>query len=322
MSRIQTRALVEGAIFAAVTVIIGIIKFYIPVVAVISIVWSVPTILIAFRHGFKVSIYSIVVSSVLVAIMTQPIEGLGFFIGFGIPGIVMGYLLKKKLSPGKTIFITGLVLTICSLASLYLGFLAMGIDMIKAYDKMFIDMKNTYKDTVNSLSSTYGAMGISREDMLKGAEAFEKNLELIKLILPGGFLVSGILLSFSNFKLTRLVLRKINYSIEDVIPFAQWRLSSGWMILVMTVLIGVLAEMSLLKLPQLNVLTMNLLTVIMILVAVLGLSVAKFFMDKYSVPKALKVILLFLLLFSSFSNITMLIGVFDMFLDIRRLQKA
>ena len=61
MDRIQTRALVEGAIFAAITVVIGIIRFYIPIIALISIIWSVPTILIAFRHGFKVSINSVLV---------------------------------------------------------------------------------------------------------------------------------------------------------------------------------------------------------------------------------------------------------------------
>lgn len=316
MNRIETRALVEGAIFAAITVVIGIIRFYVPIVALISIIWSVPTILIAFRHGFKVSINSVVVSSVLVAIMTQPIQGLGFFIGFGLPGIIMGYLLKKKLSPGKTIFFTSIVLAVCSVVSIYLGMLVVGVDIVKAYDKMFIDIKNAYSEAANSMANI---TGVNREEILKGTAVFEKSMEMVKLILPGGILVSGIMLSFINFKLTRLVLKRINYFIEDVKPFSLWRLSNKWMVFVMFMLLYSVAEIYLIKLPQLYALTMNIFTVTTILFMVLGLSVTKFFLDKYTVSKALKGIIMFFLLVA-FSNIIMLIGVFDMPFDFRKLR--
>lgn len=316
MDRIQTRALVEGAIFAAITVVFGIIRFYVPIVALISIIWSVPTILIAFRHGFKVSINSVVVSSVLVAVMTQPIQGLGFFIGFGLPGIIMGYLLKKKLSPEMTIFFTSIVLAICSVVSIYLGMLVVGVDIAKAYDKMFIDMKNVYSEAANSMSNM---MGVSREEILKGTAGFEKSMELVKLILPGGILVSGIMISFINFKLTKLVLKRINYFIEDVKPYSLWRLSNKWMVFVMSMLLYAVVEIYLIKLPHLYALTMNIFTITMILFMVLGLSVTKFFLDKYAVPKALKGIIMFFLLVA-FSNITMLIGVFDMAFDFRKLR--
>lgn len=319
MDRIKTTALVEGAIFAAITVVIGVIRFYAPFVAAIAIVWSVPTILIAFRHGFKVSINSAVVSSALVAIMTQPIEGLGFFIGFGLPGIIMGYLLKKKLSPGVTILITSIVLSVCSVASFYLGMLAIGVDIVKEYDKMFIDMKNAYSEAIDSISNIYGMMGVSRQEILKGTEAFEKSMEFMKLILPGGIFISGVILSFINFKLTRLVLKRINYFIEDVKPFSLWRLSRKGMISVMSLLLFMVAGMYLIKLPQLYTLTMNIFTLIMMLFAVLGLSVAKYFFDKYKFPKVLKGILMILLL-TTLGNITMLVGVLDVPFDFRKLK--
>lgn len=316
MNRIQTRALVEGAIFASITVVIGIIRFYVPIVALISIIWSIPTILIAFRHGFKVSINSVVVSSVLVAIMTQPIEGLGFFIGFGLPGIIMGYLLKKKLRPEKTIFLTSIVLAVCSVVSIYLGMLVAGVDIANSYDKMFIDMKNAYSEAANSMANM---MGVSPEEISKGTSSFEKSMELVKLILPGGIFVSGIMMSFINFKLTKLVLKRINYFIEDVKPYSLWRLSNKGMVFVMSMLLYAVVEIYLIKLPPLYALTMNIFTLIMILFMVLGLSVTKFFLDKYTVPKALKGIIMFLLLLA-FSNITMFIGIFDIPFDFRNLR--
>jgi uncharacterized protein YybS (DUF2232 family) len=316
MNKIQTKALVEGAIFASITVVIGIIRFYVPIVALISIVWSVPTILIAFRHGLKVSINSVVVSSVLVAVLTQPIEGLGFFIGFGLPGIIMGYLLKKKLNPWKTIFITGIVLALCSVLSFYLGMLAIGVDIVKAYDDLFIEIKNAYREAVDSMA---GMMGVGREEILKGTENFEKSLDMMKLILPGGILASAIVISFVNFKLTRLALKRIKYSIENVKPFSLWKLSDKGVLTIILVLLLTGVEMYLLKLPQLHALTMNIITIATLLFTILGLSVAKFFLDKYSVPKALKVIIMFFLLVS-FSNIAMIAGVLDMLFNFRKLE--
>lgn len=321
VNRIQTRALVEGAIFASITVVIGVVRFYIPIIALISIIWSVPTILISFRHGFKVSIYSVVASSLLVALMTQPVEGLGFFIGFGLPGIIMGYLLKRKLSPWNTVFITGIVLSVSSIASLYLGMLVTGMDIVKTYNQMFINMKNAYSDAANSMADMYNLTGANREQFLNGIASFQKSLDTVKLILPGGILMSGLLISFLNFKLTRIVLRRINYIIEDVKPFSLWRLSRNWMFVVLVLLVFAMAEIYYIKLPQLNTLAMNIFTVITLLFIVLGLSAAKFFLDKYSVPKAIKGIILALLLLA-FGNITMLVGIIDCVLDIRKLNKS
>jgi uncharacterized protein YybS (DUF2232 family) len=183
---------------------------------------------------------------------------------------------------------------------------------------MFIDMKNAYSEAADSIANAYSMMGVSREDILKGTADFEKNMDMMKLILPGCILASGILMSFINFKLTRLVLKRINYMIEDVKSYSLWRLSNKWLIFIMSMLLYAIVEIYLIKLPQLYALTMNIFTVTMILLLVLGLSVAKFFLDKYTIPKAVKGIILFLLLIA-FSNIVMLISIFDILFDFRKL---
>lgn len=319
MNNIKTRALVEGAIFAAITVIIGIIRFYMPVFSLISMIWSVPTILIAFRHGLKVSMNSVIASSFLVGILTLPIEGIGFFIGFGLPGIIMGYLINRKLGPWKTIFITGLVLAVCSVASIYMGMLAVGVDLAQAYDQMFIDMKSAYSEAINIITKTYGELGVNKEEILRATETFEKSIELLKLILPGGILLSGMLAAFINFKLTRIVLKRINYFIEDVTPFSMWQLSSNSMRFVVGILFATLVELFIINHPQLYAPAMNVIMCVMTLFTVLGLAVAKFFLDKYNVQKVFKGVLLVLLMLM-FNNIIMLIGIADVTFDIRRLR--
>jgi len=90
------------------------------------------------------------------------------------------------------------------------------------------------------------------------------------------------------------------------------------MVFVMSMLLYAVVEIYLIKLPYLYALTMNIFTITLILMMILGLSVTKFFLDKFAVPKALKGILMIFLLVA-FSNITMIIGVFDMVFDFRKL---
>ncbi|MCX7843639.1 MAG: YybS family protein [Clostridia bacterium] len=320
MNRIQTRALVEGAVFAAVTVVIGIIGFYIPIISLISVVWSVPTILVAFRHGFRTSVISSVASSILVSVLTQPMEGLRFFIGFGLPGIIMGYLLKKKQGPVKTIFITGVVLAAASIVTLYLGMLAIGVNIANAYDYLFGMITKAYNEASSSMLDMYSSIGVSREELLKSIAVFEKSIDLLKLTLPAILLLSGLMLAYLNFKLTRLVLKRINHLIDDVKPFSMWRLSKKWGLFSAFILLLAIIQMSLVRAAPLNALTLNIFTILSMTGLVLGVSVAKFFFDKHSVPKALKAIILFFLIFA-FGNATMLLGVFDMVLDLRKLKQ-
>ena len=91
------------------------------------------------------------------------------------------------------------------------------------------------------------------------------------------------------------------------------------MVFVLALLIFAVVEIYLIKLPHLYALTMNIFTITLILFMILGLSVTKFFLDKFEVPKALKGIIMFFLLVA-FSNITMLIGVFDTVFDFRKLR--
>ncbi|HOS68868.1 MAG TPA: DUF2232 domain-containing protein, partial [Bacillota bacterium] len=58
MERMQTRALVEGAIFAGVTALLGILYFYMQYLGIIAVIWPVPVIIVGYRNGIKASILS------------------------------------------------------------------------------------------------------------------------------------------------------------------------------------------------------------------------------------------------------------------------
>ena len=104
MEGMQTKALVEGAIFAGVTALLGILYYYSQYLGIIAMVWPVPVIIVGYRNGIKASILSALSAGLIVSLVTQPLVGVGLLIGFGVPGILMGYMIKKSESIRSSTF--------------------------------------------------------------------------------------------------------------------------------------------------------------------------------------------------------------------------
>ena len=64
MKTVNTKALVEGAVFASLTAVLGIMVYYIPLLSLIGMFWAVPIIIMGFRNGFKVSFISAIVAGI------------------------------------------------------------------------------------------------------------------------------------------------------------------------------------------------------------------------------------------------------------------
>lgn len=320
MGRSNTRALTEGAILAAITVVIGIIRFYMPLFFILSYFWAVPIIIVGIRHGFRVSIISSIVASVLLSVFTQPVSGLELFISFALPGVVMGYMLNRKIKPATVILVSGVVLAICSAVGIVLTTMVGGIKLFDVYNKLFSELSTAMTQSMNQAGQIYAQLGISQEEMAKRMPPVDMLISLLKLIVPIMLLWGGMFFAFVNFKATKLVLKRIGHEFEDITPFSQWRLSSRMNNIIVVILLVIAAEMFLLKLPALASLTYNLFYGVIIIYLILGLSTAIFMLRKYSVPKALRIFILILVALQ-FSYLLAIIGVFDTAFDFRKLKK-
>ena len=80
MSKMNTKALVEGAILASVTAVLGIMVYYMPFLSLLGMFWPTPIIIVGFRNGFKVSLVSAIVAALIVALFTEPFSGLYMFL--------------------------------------------------------------------------------------------------------------------------------------------------------------------------------------------------------------------------------------------------
>lgn len=319
MKTTNTKAIVEGAIFAALTALIGIIAYYIPVLTIFALFWAVPTIIIGYRNGLGVSAAATIIGAILVSIFTSPIVGLKLFITYGIPGIAMGYMFNKKYSPIVIILASGIVFGVCNGVGYILEFMLSGVNIIEGMNKIFNEARTAMQSQYDQIRSNYINMGIPADQIDKAMPSIDNMLFMIRAVIPSVLLMGGVLVSFINFKVTRIVLKRAGHDIQNVKDFAYWTLprsfASGMLVIVVLGYIG-----NYLKIPNIGTVMYNIYSIMMIAFGVTGLSIAYFYLKKRGIKKGLIVILLVIAWISVYYLLS-IVGMFDIAFNFRKLSK-
>lgn len=326
MKNINIRAVAEGAILAALTVIIGIF-YWVPVLNVITFFWPVPIILVGYRHGFKVSVIASVVAALIISLLMNPAMGMILLMVYALPGAVMGFMLRKSFSPYAAIFVGGLILAVSAVFEFALMMdILSGKNVISIIINFGAEIDNYYNNLYNTFVKTteiYGKLGIDKETINQLLEIFKTATSSIKRILPTSFVFIGVFSAFVNFKAAKLILNRLGYAIEDVKEFSKWRVRED-MIAPALLITAAALFLNFIKIEWVSIISQNILMLILTIYGVLGLSVIMYFLPrlavKYEIPKPLLVLVIVLLLFV-FSPVLPFIGMFDMTADIRRLNK-
>ena len=84
----KTSAMVEAGILAAVAIVMALISMYVPVLgAFVNFVWPLPIVICGCRHGLKWSIMTLLVATVIIAMIISPINAFFLAAIFGLFGL-------------------------------------------------------------------------------------------------------------------------------------------------------------------------------------------------------------------------------------------
>ncbi|MGB7604017.1 MAG: DUF2232 domain-containing protein [Lutisporaceae bacterium] len=326
MKTLNVRAMVEGAILAALTAIMGVF-YWMPVLSVITFFWSVPIILVGYRHGFKISIISSVVAALIVSMLMNPVMGMILLIVYALPGAAIGVMLRKKFSPYAVIFIGGLILAAATVLEFALTMdILSGRSVINIIINFGAEIDSYYNNLYNTAvkaTEIYGKLGIDKETINQILEVFKTAISSARRVLPAFFVLIGVFIAYANFKVVKLILNRLGYAIEDIKKFSKWKVKED---MTAPALILTVAALSLyyIKIEWLGVINENLLVFLFTAYGILGMSVVMYFVEKivvqYEIPKPLQVFIIVFIFFALFAGLPF-IGMFDLTADIRRLNK-
>jgi len=316
MSQTRIRPMVEGGILAAVAIIFALISAYLPLIGpFVNLIWPVPIILLGVRHGYKWSIMATVTAGLLIAMLMHPLHAVAVVVGFGLIGIVLGHAFRSHYSPAKAMMAGSAASLISKMAVLGIGALVMGINPLNMQTEALTQ-------AVNQAVDIYRSMGMKEEDLAQITTNMGAMFDLLKMILPAGFVMAAVVDTYLNFVVSKAVLKKLGHTVEPFPPFKDWHMP--WIVMA-----GFLASLVMVywgrsrEIPLLFQAGMNVQVFSSIFLLLQGLALVYFFADKYKLSRLVRGLILVLLLTNGFlTQILIFTGAVDIAVDYRRLRKT
>ncbi|MDI3280255.1 MAG: DUF2232 domain-containing protein, partial [Bacillota bacterium] len=285
--RPDTLLLVEGALLAAITVILATVGLYLPI-GYLSLVIPVPIIVLVYRHGLEAGILVSVVAALLTGVLSHVLQGTVMVLALAAVGLAIGEAMRGQLTPGQVVAVGTAASLVVTLLTLGLVFWLFGINELAELSKLL-------EESLRLSGDFYLRLGLVKPEQLKQWQ--EALLHAFRTLLPSSLLLSAALTVYVNHWLAQKVLYKLGQPTPGFPPFAEWRLPALWRwpgVLLLAAAVG----MHLLPSPVAKAAGSNLLLLLAVIYYVQGLSILWFFLRQYRVSGFLRVVILLLALFN------------------------
>ena len=300
---------------SAVAILFALVSVYIPFIgAFVNLIWPVPIILLGVRHGYKWSLMATVVAGILIAILLHPLHAVGVAIGFGLTGIALGHCFRRNFTPVVTV-LAG------SAASLVSKMIVLGISAAVLGINPLADHSEAMARAIDQAIELYRNFGMKEEELANVAQSLRGMIDMMKLILPAGFVMASVFDTYLNYIVARAVLRKLGHQIAAFPPFSTWNFTGkallGFIISILLLYWGKSRELELVANAGLNLqVTCSMLFIIQ------GLSVATFFAARHNVPRFILWVAGVMALTNGFiMQAFVFAGAFDIVFDFRKLRR-
>jgi uncharacterized protein YybS (DUF2232 family) len=217
--------MVEAGVLSAVAVMFAVINLYIPLLGIfLNIFWPVPLVLLGVRHGLKWSALALAVSTLLLAIAVNPLQSLLQAAGLGGIGLVLGWSLNKGYSPILTMGLGAAASLMSKALVILLIFLAAG------ENPLAFDPEAVGKAVANTIE-LYRSFGVSEAQLAQMKPVVESTLNMMKMILPAGFVFAAFFDTYANFWIARAILRRLGTFTPGLPDFKNWLLPQYFLLL-------------------------------------------------------------------------------------------
>lgn len=303
-----TRTLVESALLVAIATVFCVLDAYVPVFAL---VYPLPIVVLVVRHGVKAGAWATVVTIAATSMIVGPLQGLTVLAKVGIIGITLAWCIRRRFAPLRTLLLTSVAVAVSMVFIFGLGAWLGGFSLAA--------IEETLRKSMSSATQFYRSLGVPEAQLQQAQTQMSQLIETAKIILPASLVMAVVGVAGVNYLLARLVLGKLGYKMEEIPPFARWRVSwpFGWGYVVGLVL-SVVGEAR--GMPLVWKAGANLLSVFGALFLVQGMALCWYFMNRYHLNVAVRVLLgVFAFLNPIVLQIVSWVGLFDAWLDFRKL---
>lgn len=311
----KTSAMVEAGILAAIAIVMALISMYIPVVgAFVNFVWPLPIIICGMRNGLKWSLMSLIVAGIIIGIIISPIQAFFLVAIFGLMGIVLGECMRRRFPPMKLMFFGSIGAILALIINVVLSFAVLGINPIEM-------MFTSFNQSLTELAAYYREQGLSEAEIQAAIQGYSDMFSMMRIIMPGAFLISAPVLAFINYWCAKKILAKLGESFQPFPPFTSLQVP-GWILWPYGLSLFAVTYFYLnARDSWMYDLSVNVQTVTSFVLVLQGICLIYWFVEKKNKPMWWAHLATGLLFFVPlFSQIIVYVGAFDIIFDYRKIR--
>ncbi len=307
----RTRALTEGAMLAAITVLFALIGAY---VGFITIIIPVPLGLLVYRHGLRNGIIVSLTSAFLAALTLSSVFVAIELVTIGVLGVALGIALREKFGFVQLVIVGVGASIVATLMQIFAYSLIFGHNLFEMYLEV-------WEQSSEHWFSVWEGLGLSEEMLAQYELVLGAIPETLRLLFPIILVGMGLMRTMANLFVMRIVLKRLGETLPWFPPFAQWRWP--WYF-VYGFILGRLFSIIALYVPGniWQLVGFNLDVFFLYAFFIQGLAITWFYMEKYKIHKIVRVILI-LFLFQPGSILLLFIalaGILDTWFNFRKLK--
>ncbi|KXS40953.1 MULTISPECIES: YybS family protein [unclassified Candidatus Frackibacter] len=287
MASLETKGLVEGALFSAITVLLALIGSYLPLFGIVMIlVLPLPIIVVGVRQGTKIGILTTILSAILLGMLINFLMSLMVLFGFGLIGVVLGAAFEEEFSSTKIIMIAIIVSTISTLLILGVNFYLLDFSI---------------EPIINTVLQQYKSLGIDQATQ-------QELIDMFVTIAPALILTASAINGLVNYYIAINALNRLGYEYEEPPPLVEWRFPKY---LTVGFILGIL-------LINTNI-GKNIYMVFNFIFFIQGLAIAAYYLKRFNISNTLQKIILAILVILPVNQILSFLGILDTWFDYRKL---
>lgn len=303
---------VEGGLLVAITVILGAVSFFIPIVGMfVEFFCAVPLAVLTTRQGVGKGLTATVVSFILLAMLISPIPALRLALSFGLCGVALGWGVRKNFDAIRIFFTLLVVSSAAQVFTLVLIIAVMDVNLIDTQIEMI-------RESFTESFAMYESMGVDAQRIAEAKSQVEPALQTLALIIPTLMMMTALITAMATWVTAHWIFPKLQMKLPKLPPFAEWRFP---VLFFYTATIGGLGLYWGLTRgwTEIQMISLNLMLVSGFIGLIQGLALLSAVFDRYNVSKFVRrLIYVVLMLNFFFIQLVAITGLIDMLFDYRK----
>jgi uncharacterized protein YybS (DUF2232 family) len=270
-----------------------------------------PTLLFYYRWGspwgFGVPGGAVVFGGVVLAFLNLS-QSLPYLIEMLLLGLLLGWGMRRSWSLERTVSIATLVV-------FAIGTLVFWFNYSGGTDGPGMQVEQDLREAIALIMQHYQPAPADKQMV---TDAIQKMLPVLVKLLPGAALSSTLMVCWLNLLVAKRYCRLHQLPMPAWQEWSRWKAPDFLVWVVIASGLALLLPFGFLKIPGLNIVM-----VAGIIYLFQGLAIASFYFERWKLPRIFRAVLYGIILIQQFFTLgAMLMGLFDMWIDFRRLSRG